>query len=235
VPSFSGFPAGRMRITPIPGPFFSELLPEIDHLAELKVTLYAFWFLDRQEGGLRFITYQDFAADRRFLRGLGRTKEAALNALSDGLERAAGRGTLLRALPVDGAPEQALYFLNSPRGRAAFEALQKGEWKPDGVARAGVALDMERPNIYRLYEENIGPLTPMIADMLRDAEQQYPMFWIEDAMRLAVQNNARSWRYIDSILQSWKGKGGRGDGYRRDTEKDSGKYYEGEFGEFVEH
>jgi DnaD/phage-associated family protein len=215
--------------------FFSDLLPEIDNLNELKVTLYAFWALDRQEGKIRFLTVQDFAADRHFMGGLGRTREAALDALTDALERAAGRGTLLKAQPVDGTADQAVYFLNSPRGRAALEALQHGEWSPDGIARASAALDMERPNVFRLYEENIGPLTPMIADMLRDAEKLYPAGWIEDAMRIAVQNNARSWRYIESILHAWQGKGGRSDPNRRDSEKNSGKYYEGEFGEFVEH
>ena len=40
---FTGFPAGKQRLTAIPNLFFSELLPAIDHLAELKVTLYAFW------------------------------------------------------------------------------------------------------------------------------------------------------------------------------------------------
>ncbi|MBI2976543.1 MAG: primosomal replication protein N, partial [Chloroflexi bacterium] len=37
---FSGFPSSKVRSTPVPNPFFSELLPQIDHLGELKVTLY---------------------------------------------------------------------------------------------------------------------------------------------------------------------------------------------------
>ena len=54
MPRFAGFPSGKVRTTPIPAPFFTELLPQIDHLGELKVTLYALWFLDRQEGQIRF-------------------------------------------------------------------------------------------------------------------------------------------------------------------------------------
>lgn len=224
-----------MRTTPIPAPFFSELLPEIDSLAEMKVTLYMFWALDQQEGELRYVSFENLTADQRLLKGLGRTRETALTALADGLERAVGRGTLLEARPANWDPQNRLYFINTPRGRAAFEALRNGEWIPDGMARPGAGLDMERPNIFRLYEENIGPLTPMIADMLRDAEQLYPPGWIEEALRIAVQNNARSWRYIESILQAWQARGGRGESNRRDSEKGSGKYYEGEFGEFVEH
>jgi len=61
------------------------------------------------------------------------------------------------------------YFLNSPRGRAAAEAFQRAI----GAPRAGEARPIERPNIFKLYEENIGPLTPIIADMLREAEKEY--------------------------------------------------------------
>ena len=39
---FSGFPAGKLDVTPLPNLFFSELVPAIDDLAELKVRGYAF-------------------------------------------------------------------------------------------------------------------------------------------------------------------------------------------------
>ncbi len=100
--------------------------------------------------------------------------------------------------------------------------------------RMPVALDLERPNIFRLYEENIGPLTPLIADTLREAEQTYPTDWIEEAIRKAVLNNARHWRYVEAILRNWKEKG-RDDTDRRDSEKDRRRYIEGEFADFIEH
>ena len=74
---FHGFPEGKVRLTPIPAPFFSELLPEIDHLGELKVTLYAFWRLDRMEGAFRYLRQADFAGDERFMQGLGATPAEA--------------------------------------------------------------------------------------------------------------------------------------------------------------
>jgi len=58
----------------------------------------------------------------------------------------------------------------------------------------------DRPNIFILYEQNIGLLTPPIADELRQAEQTYPAGWIEEAFREAVSLNKRSWRYIRAIL-----------------------------------
>src|SRR5450759_5004256 len=102
---FAGFPSGKVHLTPIPAPFFSDLLPEIDHLGELKITLYALWFLDQQEGNLRYLALKDLLADRRLLEGLSSTpgissfeeSESVRSALLDAIDRATRRGTLLRA------------------------------------------------------------------------------------------------------------------------------------------
>jgi len=93
-----------------------------------------------------------------------------------------------------------------------------------------VELALERPNIYHLYEENVGPLTPLIADSLREAEAEFPDDWVEDAFRIAVENNKRSWRYIQAILHRWheKGRNERKQQDRRDTEKDRRRYAEWE-------
>lgn len=234
MPPFAGFPDGKSRLTRIPAAFFTELLPEVDHLGELKVTLYAVWFLDRSDEPVRYLTYADFSSDERLLAGLCSQPEEAPAALADALKRAVQRGTLLRALPPDKTPEQALFFLNSPRGRAAVKALESGEWTPDLVTHPALMLSMERPNIYRLYEENIGPLTPLIAETLRDAERTYPVKWIEDAIRIAVRSNARRWNYIERILRSWQEEG-RDAPNRRDSEKDRRKYIEGEYADYIEH
>jgi DnaD/phage-associated family protein len=242
MPSFAGFPSGRVHQTPIPAPFFTELLAQIDHLGELKVTLYAFWFLDRQEGPLRYITLKDFLKDRTLLEGitpppgedeLG-ASERIRQTLQDALERATRRGSLLRAVPPGRAAEDTVFFLNTPRGRSALQSLGRGEWMPGLEGHVPAALDVEHPNIYKLYESNIGPLTPLISDALREAEQTYPPDWIEEVFRKAVAANARSWRYIEKILRSWKEKG-RDDRHQRDAEKDSRRYIEGELGQFVEH
>jgi DnaD/phage-associated family protein len=79
--------------------------------------------------------------------------------------------------------------------------------------------------VFTLYEQNIGPLTPLIADELRDIESDYPAEWIEEAVREAVENNARSLRYIIRVLENWKtqGKVDRGKN-RGNTEKDRRRY-----------
>ncbi|MCL4560572.1 MAG: DnaD domain protein [Chloroflexi bacterium] len=232
--SFRGFPTGKVRLTPIPAPFFSELLPAIDHLGELKVILYALWFLNRKEGVFRFIRPQDFLADDTFLKGLGSTPTDAAAALEDSLQRAVTRGSLLKAEVQSEASSQVYYFLNSPRGRAAVEGLKKGAWQPDLTPVANVTLDIERPNIFRLYEEHIGPLTPMIAESLQEAEKTYPAAWIEDALRIAVENNVRRWRYVEAILHSWQEEG-RDEQNRGDSQKDRRRYVEGKYADFIEH
>jgi len=239
---FNGFTGRKVRLTPIPGPFFSELLPEIDHLGELKVLLYAFWRLDRMEGAYRCVRRTDFLADERFMQGLASLPESeaqsdrAMEALDDALERLVQRGVLLHVTVLNENGTESCYFLNSPKGRAAVKAVQEGKWRPFETAQVPAELAVERPNIFRLYEENIGPLTPMIAETLADAERTYPADWLEEAVRIAVEKNARSWRYIEAILRSWKEKGRDEQKQNRgDSEKDRRRYIEGEFSDFIEH
>jgi DnaD/phage-associated family protein len=234
MPTFAGFPKGKLRITPIPAQFFSELLPEIDHLGELKVTLYTFWKLDRMEGEVRYLSRKDFAEDERFMEGLAAHSLQARATLDDALERAVGRGSLLRVEVESEGETSAYYFLNTPRGRAAMQAVAQGSWKPSPQGGLVVTLAQERPNIFRLYEENIGPLTPLMADILRQAETDYPVEWLEDAVRLAVERNARNWRYVDTVLKSWKEKG-KDEQDRRDSKEDRRRYIEGEFADYIEH
>lgn len=232
---FHGFPEGKIRFTPIPAPFFSDLLPVIDHLGELKVTLYALWRLDHMEGAFRYLRQADFAADSRFMQGLGGSPEQAQAALDEALELAVRRTSLLRASLQVGDEKQDFFFLNSPKGRAAVQAIQRGEWRPSDDVHLPVALDLERPNIYRLYEENIGPLTPLIADALRDAENSFSEAWIEEAIQIAVENNKRNWRYVSAILDRWQTEGRDEPKDRRDSEKARRRYIEGEFSDYIEH
>ena len=63
------------------------------------------------------------------------------------------------------------------------------------------------PNIFAMYEDNIGMLNPMIAEELKIAESSYPPTWIEESFRIAVVQNKRSWRYIANILDRWEREG----------------------------
>jgi DNA replication protein len=212
---FSGFPAGKLATTPVPNQFFSELLPLADNLAELKVILHLFWLIGRKTGTLRYARLDELLRDRRLLDGLatshrGTAPTSGESALRDGLERAVARGALLHMTVQRGAVAEEWYMINSANGREVLEKLRGGEL--DLLADLGedVQLQSERPPIFVLYEQNIGLLTPMIAEELRDAEKTYPADWIADAFREAVELNKRSWRYVLRILERWRTEG-RGD------------------------
>jgi DNA replication protein len=226
---FSGFPAGKIGTTPVPNPFFSELLPAIDHLGELKVTLYAFWALYKKDGPFRYIQRSEMEEDQRLLSALQESGSPAEETLEDALERAVNRGTLLKATLTFSQGTETFYFLNSPKGRAAIDAIQAGKWKPSGDKHSPIQLEVELPNVFTLYEQNIGALTPMIAETLRHAEKTFPHSWIEEAISIAVENNVRKWTYINAILEDWqiRGKDARED--RGDTEKARRKYLKGWF------
>ncbi len=232
---FSGFPPGRVRFTRIPSPFFTELLPEIDDLDELKVTLYAFWQLDRMEGTFRYLGLEDFSSDEVFMTGINKNEKKALAALKDGLNKAVERGAFLSAEIEFEEGKRTFYFLNTIRGQAAVKAIASGDWQPSGDPAYPIALNLEKPNIFKLYEEHIGPLTPMLADALKEAEVEYPAEWIKEAIRRAVENNVRKWRYVEAILERWQTEGKDDRTNQGHTQKDRKKYVEGEFSDFIEH
>jgi DNA replication protein len=204
---FPGFPAGKLLVTPIPNLFFSELLPLIDNLAELKVTLHLFWLIGKKSGVLRYARLDELLVDDRLLIGLAATPAAGEAILRDALERAIARGSLLHLTVRRGDLTEEWYMVNSANGREVVEKLRAGELDVLVDVAEDVQLQVERPPIFVLYEQNIGLLTPMIANELRDAEKHFPADWIADAFREAVAMNKRNWKYVRAILERWRNEG----------------------------
>jgi DNA replication protein len=204
---FAGFPAGKQPTTPIPNLFFSELLPYIDDLAELKVTLHLFWLIGRKRGALRYARLAELRKDERLLSGLVAERVAGEEVLLAALERAVARGTLLRVTVRRGETSEEWYMVNSPNGREVLDRLRAGELDLLIDESEDLQLQMERPTIFVLYEQNIGMLTPMLAEELREAERQYPPEWVADAFREAVNANKRNWKYVHAILERWRVEG----------------------------
>ena len=225
---FPGFPDGTRDFTPVPDLFFSELLPRIDDLLELRVTLYCLWLVQHKQGDARYITLEEIAADEILMHSLAGGVIPAEEALREALERAVARGTLLE-VTVDrpGRPRTQWYFLNSEHGRAAVGRIDRGEWLPAKV-ETGTQLRAQRPNIYVLYEQHIGMLSPMLAEELQDAERTYPQPWIEDAFRIAVGNNVRRWAYVRGILERWA-REGRAQQRDDDGKADRRRYFESKY------
>jgi DNA replication protein len=223
---FSGFP-GKSKYTPIPNLFFSEILPQIDDLAELKVVLHIFWVVYRKRGYPRFVTYGELLNDPVLVKGLEREGSVS-DLLSRSLELAVGRSTLIHlALERQEAVED-LYFVNTEDNRNAINRIESGELKlGTPVSSEPLPVIPEQRDIFTLYEQNIGMLSPIIADELKEAEKLYPASWIQDAFKEAVDLNKRSWRYIARILERWATEG-KDDGEPRrhpKAESDPGEYH----------
>jgi DNA replication protein len=231
---FHGFPPGKTQMILLPEPIFSELLPLIDNLAELKVTLHCYWRLSQGEGAVRYVRRRDLINDAVLLDGLrSDLEDDVVSALQAALERATARGTLLHVSAERGGEREDWYFANTPKGRAAVQQIKRGEL-PEEI-RTVTRTEVRRPNIFVLYEQNIGMLQALVADELREAEREYPAEWIEEAFRLAAEANVRRWSYIRAILERWATEG-KGDGTsRRDSEADRRRYIEGKYADYIEY
>jgi len=231
---FKGFPA-RTKFTAIPNSFFSALLPQISDIAELKTTLHIFQVVYQKRGYPRFTTYKELLSSKSLMSSLRGTSPPE-EALRQALEMATRRGTILHiVLDRDGAPED-VYFLNTASDRQVAAKIQSGELALSGLkAKEQPYIDAEAPpDIFTLYEQNIGMLTPLIAEELKEAMKLYPETWIKDAINEAIALNKRSWRYIERILERWSTEG-RGDGtYRGDSKKKGpDKYIKQKYGHMV--
>lgn len=68
---------------------------------------------------------------------------------------------------------------------------------------AVVVVDPTAPNPFRTYEENIGPLTPLISEDIKSALVDYSTTWLHESILEAVRQNRRSWAYCKGILRNW--------------------------------
>jgi DNA replication protein len=198
--TFKGFPSGKAQTVAIHSQFISELVPQIENLAELKLCLFCYYALLQKEGHYRYLRRDDLLSSKELMQGLG--DEAVLDtALAEAVEH----GFLLAAEVSLEWGRERLYFVNTAKGRSAVEQIEAGRWKPSEIE--AVEILPERPSIFRLYEENIGALTPMIAERLKAAEDDFSYEWIVEAIDLAIDNNKRKWAYINAILERWKQEG----------------------------
>ncbi len=232
---FDGFPA-RMEYTSIPNIFFSGLLPQIDDIAELKTTLHVMAVLYRKKGSPRFVSVQELSTDESLMSGLKGEDEPPEKGLQKGLEMAVERGTLLQITLQKDNSSRAVYLLNTEANRQIVEKIENGEITLPGTKIPGRKYPPgeELPDIFTLYEENIGILTPMVADELREAEKLYPREWLNDSIKEAVLYNKRNIKYILKILENWATEGKSDGTHQRHPKKtDPDKYIKGKYGHMV--
>jgi DnaD/phage-associated family protein len=133
--------------------------------------------------------------------------------------------------------EQNPNLSERPAGFVHNQINQINQIKPEDIAA-----DEILASISRFYENEIGLLTPMIADFLRDAAKDYPAGWVEDAIHAAARHNARNWAYVETILKRWK-KDGKNTQFQLSSNRkeasniapDGSRYASGQFAEFIQH
>ncbi len=215
----------------LPHSFFSQILPSIIQIDELIALLHVYRACGR--GGV-FRPYFVLEAIESLL------SQEELAHFRSGLEQAIDHGSILELFQVQHQERKVTIGLINGKDSALLHSkLGAGEITiPDSEFE--ISFEPPRLNIFKLYEANIGPLSPIIADALRELDQTYPADWIEEAISIAVRNNARKLRYIEAILQSWQeeGKHERTDKRRRkktSEQFDPEGYTDGEYSDFLDY
>ena len=231
---FGGFPRD-MQFTRIPNLFMNLLMPQMDS-PELKTMLYIFQTIYGKKGSPRYASLSELLASAPLVASMKDASNPA-EAIKAALDGAVGRGAIIDLeVKQDGASEH-LYFINTQSDREAVERIRSGALKLPKIECVRPAEPpVEQKDIFSLYEENIGMLTPMIAEELKDALTQYPEEWIGDAIREAVNKNKRNWSYISRILERWLAEGKKDGATGRYTQKESpDKYVGGPYGHLIQH
>ncbi|MBI4199178.1 MAG: DnaD domain protein [Chloroflexi bacterium] len=208
---YPGFVRGT-RYTCLPNDVFGTLLQDIETLAELKCTLRVLALLHQRRGQSPGLSLDELLADRVLRQGLGDQPGGPLAAIRQGVAAAVERGTLLEHRSGEGEGG-LLLLVNDEQGRRARnqmpESARRAASGETVAPQQGAEVEGARDNIFALYEENIGLLTPLLAEELKEAASAYPWPWIQEAFREAVVHNRRSWRYVARVLERWttEGKG----------------------------
>lgn len=224
-----------MRFTQVPNIVFSSLLHQITDIIELKVLLHIFEIIYPKKGSLRFVAYSELFAHPGLALDLkGKPPET----LAGALESLVRREIILHLHLNKEDSAEDIYFLNTEANRLVVSKIQAGEILLPGLKPAISAPPeaVEPADIFTLYEQNIGMLTPLIAEEIKEAGKHYPEVWMKDAIKEAATLNKRNWRYIARILEHWSTEGKDNGAYRRHFKKvsDPDKYIRGKYGHMVQ-
>lgn len=77
--------------------------------------------------------------------------------------------------------------------------------RTDNNAEVAVLSDFGK--VYDIYSNNIGVLSPIIADKLQADIDDYSVDWVIDAIKEAARQEKRSLAYAEGILKRWKRDG----------------------------
>jgi len=228
----------RDQPIPVPRSFFERHLARIRDIAALKVLLTIYERAATLDEAEQYVAEDELFSDRRLLDGLRwtATTRPPVGEVRRGIDLLVAHDAIVRICVEENDQSSFWLMPKEAENVARLNTIISGGApfpfrSSPAVREPRVAI--ERPNVFRLYEQNIGMLTPLIADQLIEAIELYPERWIEDAIGEAVSLNRRNWRYIQRILQRWETEG-RGDETDRRNQGASGfvqpeKYLHGKY------
>jgi len=219
VDEFRGFPAVAQG-TVIPNLFFAAVLPRLETPEALLAFLWASRLCQAKKGELRCVSVEEVLAEPGALASFANLAgDGESTTLDRGLADAARAGALLGVRVLAAGDTRVVYFVNNPASRRAIFRLRAGDLSLGPNTAVEPIATEDRPSIFRLYEENVGTITPLVGEQLLAAADHYPLEWIADAFKEAALSNARSWRFIERILTRWDQEG-------RDSEGTEGSSFE---------
>ena len=207
------FKTGQKMI-PVPAQLFTEILPRLHNESQLRATLYTWYAIASRGSGQRYAYLSQLLTDPVLLSWF--THLGGKNGILHGLDLSCREGIFLQ-LQID--EDDKILAPNDESGARLISNL-KADMKSELVAHRNQSrgsnprTDYEKAavsTVIEKYENEIGILTPVIADMIAIAEQAYPTTWILEALDIAAQSNARSWKYVTAILARWKNEGKNND------------------------
>ena len=208
--TFEGFVPGA-RVVSVPAQFFTEVVPALDDLPDIVVTLFTMHAISVGRGRHHCARLSDLAASDALRTAL--MAHGGDDVIVHAFRRAIVHGVLLA---VETDDSDALIFVNDEPGRRAYARVQAGHL-PDMPRRSRLphtgalppnALDIDAPAF--VYEHEIGLLSPAVTSAIDDACARYPEAWVTDAIREAALHNARSWAYVSGVLRGWERDGRNG-------------------------
>ncbi len=215
--------------TRVPNLVLGRVLAEVENSVTLKLILRAIWLLERQRGFPRYISTEDLRRDRVVSRLIRDESE-----LAECLNSAKAHGVLIE---VSVSGNKCLMLNTESAERASFDAIaltETPENDPDGWDSPTTSV--LPPDAFRAYEENIGVLSPMIRENILSSLEDFTDEDITHAIRIAVENESRSWSFVAGVLRRWlrdgvphernDGKSGRSTDRGRVSEIELRKYLE---------
>ena len=211
----------EIRYTPTPNLVFGKLLNEIDDINELKFILRIVWMINQVKRVPKYVTLEEITADKIVHPIIKAKSNTEMNSTCLSMIKKPQFSNLLICHDIyTSKSTNTVIAFNTDRNQTMLIKTEQLD-KSDAVFQPNGDVPEESPNIFKLYEDNIGTLNPIIADELKIAETTYPYAWITSAFKESVLRNKRSWNYVKTILENWR-REGKNDGRVGKNSKKSG-------------